>query len=129
MFIVLFVLGFYTNCFSKRGVVMIYKGCNGTVMLSSESEVVKNNVAYSQLEKYLISLSAKYGLGEVLFRERNPRNNNSTDSFYIRAPKDWSIEKTFEVWDCIIEDSDEFIESRGYDSELELCDIVVSDRY
>ncbi|MBQ6099990.1 hypothetical protein [Methanobrevibacter sp.] len=108
---------------------MIYRGCNGTVMLSSESEVVKNNVAYSQLEKYLITLSAKYGLGEVLFRERNPRNNNSTDSFYIRAPKDWSIKKIFEVWDCIIEDSDEFIESRGYDSELELCDIVVSGRY
>lgn len=108
---------------------MIFQGCNGTIMLSSESEVVRNNFAYCELEKYLITLSGKYGLGEVLFRERNPRNNNSTDSFYIRSPKDWSIKKTFEVWDCIIEDSNKFIESHGYESELELCDIVVSDRY
>ena len=49
---------------------MIYKCCNGTVMLSSESDVVKNNIVYSELEKCLISLSAKYGLGEVLFREK-----------------------------------------------------------
>lgn len=72
---------------------MIYQGCNGTVMLSSESEVVRNNFAYSQLEKFLIALSDKYGLGEVLFMERNPKNNNSTDSFYIRSPKDWSVKK------------------------------------
>ena len=75
---------------------MIYQGCNGTMMLSSESEVVWNNFAYSQLEKFLITLSAKYGLGEILFLEKNPKNNNATDSFYIRAPKDWSVEQIFE---------------------------------
>lgn len=108
---------------------MIYQGCNGTVMLSSESEVVRKNSAYSQLEKFLIGLSEKYGLGEVLFMERNPRNNNSTDSFYIRAPKEWSLDKEFEVWDHVIEESQAFIEEENIDSELGLCGIVVSSRY
>lgn len=108
---------------------MIYKGCNGTIMLSSESEVVRNNFAYSQLEKFLISLSAKYGLGEVLFRERNPRNNNSTDSFYIRAPKEWSLEKEFAVWDCVIEESHAFLDEHNLEEDIGLCGIVVSKRY
>ncbi|WP_407377675.1 hypothetical protein [Methanobrevibacter sp.] len=46
---------------------MIYKGCNGTVMLSSESEVVRVNPAYCELEKFLISFSKKYGSGENYF--------------------------------------------------------------
>ena len=108
---------------------MIHSNCNGTVMLSSESEVVKNSIVYSELEKYLISLSAKYGLGEVLFREKNPKNNNSTDSFYIRAPKNWSIEKIFDVWDCVIEESHAFLEANDYEEEMGICGIVVSKRY
>lgn len=108
---------------------MIYKGCNGTVMLSSESKIVRDNPAYCELEKFLISLSKKYGLGEVLFRERNPKNNNSTDSFYIRSPKEWSVKRTFEIWDCILDESEAFIDEKGIDSELGLCGISVSDRY
>lgn len=108
---------------------MIYRGCNGTVMLSSESDVVKNSIVYSELEKYLISLSAKYGLGEVLFRERNPKNNNSNDSFYIRAPKEWPIEKVFEVWDCVLEEAHTFLEENDYESEMGICGISVSQRY
>ena len=65
---------------------MIYKGCNGTVMLSSESEVVRGNHAYCQLEKFLISLSAKYGLGEVLFLEKNPKNNNAKSAVAFILP-------------------------------------------
>lgn len=108
---------------------MIYQGCNGTMMLSSESEVVRNNFAYSQLEKFLITLSAKYGLGEVLFLEKNPKNNNATDSFYIRAPKDWSVEQIFEVWDCVLDESEDFIQAHDFDSELDLCGISVSNKY
>ncbi|MBE6490976.1 MAG: hypothetical protein E7Z83_08990 [Methanobrevibacter sp.] len=108
---------------------MIYKGCNGTMMISSESEVVQNNFAYKQLERFLISLSAKYGLDEVLFLEKNPKNNNATDSFYIRAPKDWSVEQIFEVWDCVLDESEEFIQSQGLDSELDMCGISVSNKY
>ena len=108
---------------------MIHQNCNGTVMLSSESEVVKNSIVYSKLEKHLIWLSAKYGLGEVLFREKNPRNNNSTDSFYIRAPNDWSSKKLFDVWDCIIKESHEFLEDNDLESEMGICGIVVSQRY
>ena len=109
--------------------MIVYHGCNGIMRPSSESEVVRNNHAYCQLEKFLISLSAKYGLGEVLFLEKNPRNNNATDSFYIRAPKDWSVERIFEVWDCVLDESEEFIESHGFDSELDMCGISVSKRY
>ena len=108
---------------------MIYQGCNGTVMLSSESEVVKNNIAYSKLEKFLISLSAKYGLGEVLFMEKNPRDNNSTDSFYIRIPKEWSLDKEFEIWDCILEESHAFLEEHNLEDDMGICGIAVSKRY
>lgn len=108
---------------------MIHQNCNGTIMLSSESEVVKNTNVYSVLEPFLITLSAKYGLGEVLFREKNPRNNNSTDSFYIRAPKEWSNETLFEVWDRIIEESHAFLEDNNLESEMGICGIVVSQRY
>ena len=108
---------------------MIHKNCNGTIMLSSESEVVKNTHVYSVLESFLIDLSAKYGLGEVLFREKNPRNNNSTDSFYIRAPKEWSSKKLFEVWDCVIKESHDFLEDNNLESEMGICGIVVSQRY
>ena len=117
------------NVVSKRGVNLIRSDCNGTIMLSCESEVVRNSKALSSLEKHLIELSAKYGLGEVLFRERNPRNNNSINSFYIRCPKDWSIEKEFAIWDCILEESQAFIEKEGIDSELGLCGISVNSRY
>lgn len=98
-------------------------------MLSSESDVVENNAAYSRLEKFLISLSAKYGLGEVLFREKNPRNNNSTDSFYIRSPKEWSLDKEFEVGDLVVEESQAFIEKENIESEIGLCCVIVSSRY
>ncbi|WP_298521972.1 hypothetical protein [uncultured Methanobrevibacter sp.] len=108
---------------------MIYKGCNGTVMLSSESEVVKNNPAYKKLENFLIPLSAKYGLGEILFREKNPRNNNSTDAFYIRSPKEWSLAKEFQVGDLIVEESQAFIEKEDIESEIGLCCVIVSSRY
>lgn len=108
---------------------MIHQNCNGTIMLSSESKVVKNTNVYSMLEKHLITLSAKYGLGEVLFREKNPKNNNSTDSFYIRAPKDWSSKKLFEVWDCVIKESHAFLEDNNLESEMGICGIVVSQRY
>lgn len=108
---------------------MIHCGCNGKIMLSSESDVVKNSIVYSELEEYLVNLSAKYGLGEVLFRERNPKNNNSTDSFYIRAPKFWSRDKIFEVWDCVIEEAHAFLEANDYEDEMGICGIVVSRRY
>ena len=108
---------------------MIYQGCNGTVMLSCESEVVRNNFAYSKLERFLIDLSAKYGLGEVLFRERNPKNNNSTDSFYIRSPKEWSLDKEFKVGDLVVAESQAFIEKENIESEIGLCCVVVSSRY
>ena len=108
---------------------MIHSNCNGNVMFSSESDVVKNSIVYSELEKYLKGLSSKYGLGEVLFREKNPKNNNSTDSFYIRAPKEWSNEKIFKIWDCIIEEAHSFLESKGYEGEMGICGIVVSSRY
>lgn len=72
---------------------MLRSDCNGTIMLSSESEIVKNNEFLSKLEQKLIDLSARYGLGDVLFREKNPLNNNSSNSFYIRAPKTWSNQK------------------------------------
>lgn len=108
---------------------MIHQNCNGTIMLSSKSKVVKNTNVYSVLEQFLITLSAKYGLGEVLFREKNPRNNNSTDSFYIRAPKEWFNEKLFEVWDCIIKEPHDFLEDNNLESEMGICGIVVSQRY
>lgn len=108
---------------------MIYQNCNGTYMLSSESEVVRNSIALSDLEKFLIGLSNKYGLGEVLFRERNPRNNNSTNAFCIRVSKDLSVDQVFDIWDIIIEDSNDFIEKMGYTDDLMLCGVSVTQRF
>ena len=41
---------------------MLGSDCNGTLMLSSESKVVKNDIFLTKLEKKVISLSDKYGL-------------------------------------------------------------------
>ena len=73
--------------------------------------------------KFPLKLSVGY------FLEKNPKNNNATDSFYIRAPKEWSVERIFEVGDCVLDESEEFIESHGLDSELDMCGISVSKRY
>nr|WP_295001296.1 hypothetical protein [uncultured Methanobrevibacter sp.] len=43
---------------------------NGPIMPSSESKVVQNDAFLTKLEQKLILLSAKYGLGEVLFMEK-----------------------------------------------------------
>ena len=74
-------------------------------------------------------MSAKYGLGEVLFRERNTKNNNSNDSFYIRVPKDWPTENVFEIWDCVLEESHAFLEENNLEYEMGICGISVSQRY
>lgn len=108
---------------------MMIQDCNGTITLSCESDIVKNDAVLSKLEKRLMDLSLKYGLGDVLFMARNPRDNNSTNSFYIRAPKDWSDEKLFEVWDCVIDDSIAFLRNEGCISILDSCSIAVSKRY
>lgn len=102
---------------------------NGPIMPSGESEVVQNDEFLSKLEKKLILLSAKYGLGEVLFMEKNPLNNDSFASFYIRAPKSWSNQKIFEVWDLISDEVDEFAAKEGHDNLMEICNVAVSDRY
>lgn len=102
---------------------------NGPIMPSYESEVVQNDEFLSKLEKKLILLSAKYGLGEVLFREKNPLNNDSFASFYIRAPKSWSNQKIFDVWDLISDEVDEFAAKEGHDNLMEICNVAVSDRY
>ena len=68
-------------------------------------------------------------MGEILFLEKNPKNNNATDSFYIRAPKDWSVEQIFEVWDCVLDESEDFIQAHDFDFELDLCGISVSNKY
>lgn len=113
----------------RGGVIILIKDCNGTLMLSSESEVVRNSAALSGLEEFLRSLSPKYGLGELLFMERNPSNNNSTDAFYLRAPSNWSLDKLFDVWYSVLDESNVFIEKHGFSEELMLCGISVTQRY
>ena len=113
----------------KKGEKMIRRDCNGTLMLSSESTVVKNDEFLSKLEKKVISLSDKYGLGEVLFMERNPRNDNSSNSFIIRAPEEWSDQRIFDVWDPISDEVYTFARSEGVDVLAEICSIIVSNRY
>ena len=103
--------------------------CNGTIMHSSESNVVKNDAFLSKLEKKVISLSDKYGLGEVLFRERNPRNNNSSNSFIIMAPEDWSYEMIFDVWEPISCEVQDFAKKEGIPYLSEVCFVTVSNRY
>ena len=48
---------------------------NGPIMPSSESKVVQNDEFLSKLEQKLIKLSSKYGLGEILFREKKKMLN------------------------------------------------------
>lgn len=103
--------------------------CNGTLMASCESKVVQNNAFLSKLEKKVIALSDKYSLGEVLFMERNPRNDNSLNSFIIRAPEDWSQERIFDVWEPISFEVHDFAKEEGIDVLAEICTIIVSNRY
>lgn len=102
---------------------------NGPIMPSSESKVVQNDEFLSKLEKELIVLSAKYGLGEVLFMEENPLNIDSLASFYIRAPKTWSNQEIFDVWDLISDEVDAFAAKEGCNNLMEICNVAVSDRY
>lgn len=108
---------------------MLRSDCNGTLMLSSESEFVKNDAFLSKLEKKVISLSDKYGLGEVLFMEKNPRNNNSSDAFIIKAPKEWSNQRIFEVWEPISKEVHDFAKKEGITLLSEICFVIVSNRY
>ena len=108
---------------------MLTSDCNGTIMLASESEVVRNDIFLSKLERKVISLSDKYGLGEVLFREKNPLNNNSSNSFIIKAPKEWSNQMIFDVWEPISYEVHDFAKSEGIDVLAEICFVIVSNRY
>lgn len=108
---------------------MLRSDCNGTLMFPSESEVVKNDIFLTKLEKKVISLRDKYGLGEVLFMERNPRNDNSSNSFIIRAPEDWSNQMIFDVWEPISDEIDEFTRKEGIKLLSEICSVIVSNRY
>lgn len=103
--------------------------CNGTLMFSSESEIVRNDVFLSKLEQKLITLSDKYGLGDILFIERNPRNNNSFNAFIIKAPKEWSNQKIFDVWDPITDEVHAFAKKEGIEILAEKCSVIVSNRY
>lgn len=108
---------------------MLRSDCNGTLMLSSESEIVKNDIFLSKLEKKVISLSDEYGLGEVLFMEKNPLNNNSSNAFIIKAPKDWSNKKIFDVWEPIAFKVHDFAKEEGIELLSEICHVSVSNRY
>ena len=121
-------LRFYLNL-KTRVDTMIRNDCNGKLMLSCESEIVQNDEFLSKLEKKLITLSEKYGLGEVLFIEKNPDNYNSSNSFCIRAPKTWTNQQIFDVWDPIIDEVYEFADAEGIESLIEKCAVIVSDRY
>ena len=66
---------------------------------------------YNYFKYYLSNIKDIYNndrKGEKL--AENPKNNNSTDSFYIRSPKVLSVKKEFEVWDCVIQESHAFLE-------------------
>jgi hypothetical protein len=108
---------------------MIEHELNGPIMPSSKSKTVQNDEFLTKLEAKLIELSEKYGLGEVLFMERNPLNMDSLASFYIRAPKSWPNQKIFDVWDLISDEVDDFAEKEGCDNLMEICNVAVSDRY
>lgn len=108
---------------------MLRSNCNGTLMYSSESNVVRNDIFLSKLEQKLITLSDKYGLGDILFIERNPRNNNSFNAFIIKAPEEWSNQRIFDVWDPISDEVDIFAEEEGIECLAEICTVIVSNRY
>lgn len=103
--------------------------CNGTLMFSSESEVVRNDAFLSKLEKKLITLSDKYGLGDLLFIERNRRNNNSFNAFIIQAPEEWSNQMMFDVWDPISDEVEDFAKDEGIECLAEICTVIVSNLY
>lgn len=102
---------------------------NGPIMPSSESKIVQNDAFLSKLEQKLIILSAEYGLGEVLFMEKNPLNIDSFASFYIRAPKEWSNQRIFDVWEPISDEVDSFAAEEGIETLSEICSVAVSNRY
>lgn len=102
---------------------------NGPIMPSCDSQVVQNDEFLSKLESKLIELSEKYGLGEVLFMEKNPLNIDSMAAFYIRSPKNWSSEKTFDIWEKISDEVDIFTKKEGVKILSEICSVIVSDRY
>ena len=108
---------------------MLRSDCNGTLMFSSESEVVRNDAFLSKLEQKLITLSDKYGLGDLLFIEKNPRNNNSFNAFIIKTPKEWSNQRIFDVWNPISDEVDAFAENEGIKYLSEICTVIVSNRY
>lgn len=108
---------------------MLRSDCNGPIMPSCESEIIKNDVFLSKLEKKIISLSAKYGLGEVMFREKNPLNNNSSNTFIITAPKEWTYERIFDVWEPISFEVHDFAAKEGIPLLSEICHVSVSNRY
>ena len=114
---------------NKKVDIMLQSDCNGPIMPSCESETVQNDEFLSKLEQKLIALSAEYGLGEVLFREKNPRNINSMQSFYIRAPKSWSNQQMFDVWGPISDEAHAFAKQEGVETLTEICGVIVSDRY
>ena len=108
---------------------MLSSDCNGTLMPSCESEVVKNDAFLSKLEKKVISLSEKYSLGNVLFMEKNPKNNNSSNAFIIKAPEEWSNQKIFDVWEPISNEVHDFARKEGIKYLSEICSVIVSNRY
>lgn len=108
---------------------MLRHELNGPIMPSSESPVVQNDAFLSKLEHELIHLSAKHGLGEVLFMEQNPLNMDSPASFYIRAPKTWSNREIFDVWYEISDEVDSFATKEGIETLSEICNVAVSNRY
>lgn len=107
---------------------MLSSDCNGTLMLSSESEIVKNDAFLSKLEK-VMSLSEKYSLGNVLFMERNPKNNNSSNAFIIEVPDEWTNQMIFDVWDPISDEVHDFAKTEGIKNLSEICTVIVSNRY
>ena len=108
---------------------MLGPHCNGTLMYSSESEIVRNDAFLSKLEKKLITLSEKYGLGDILFIERNPRNNNSFNAFIIQAPEEWSNRRIFDIWDYISDEVHIFAKEEGIECLAEICSVIVSNGY
>lgn len=74
-------------------------------------------------------MSDKYGLGEILFREKNPLNNNSSNAFIIKAPENWSNQMIFDVWGPISDEVHEFAKNEGIDCLAEICFVTVSNRY
>ena len=72
---------------------MIRCDCNGKIMLSCESKVVQNDEFLFKLEKKLITLSEKYGLGEVLFMEKTHSTTIHQMHFALELQKHGPISK------------------------------------